>query len=135
MTDRTSIESLRPPGLVDSPVFAHGAVVPPSATTIFVGGENSVDETGQLIGAGDVSAQTTQTMEHLRAALAAAGASVHDIVLLSVQLVAGADLGSAYPAAAEALAGATPPVTVSMVSALAVPGALIEVSAIAAVIR
>jgi enamine deaminase RidA (YjgF/YER057c/UK114 family) len=124
---------LRPEGLVQSPAFSHVAVVPPGATTVYVGGQNAVDAAGHLVGGDDVAAQTRQTMANLEVALAAAGATVHDLVLLTILLVEGVDLGAAYPVAAAALAGAAPPVTVMRVAGLAVPGALVEVSAIAAV--
>jgi enamine deaminase RidA (YjgF/YER057c/UK114 family) len=124
---------LRPEGLVQSPAFTHVAVVPPGATTIYVGGQNGVDGSGALVGE-DVAAQTRQVMANLHVALAAAGASVHDLVMMTILVVDGADLRAAYPVAAAELAGATPPVVVARVAGLAVPGALVEVSAVAAVV-
>ncbi len=123
---------LRPEGLVQSPAFSHVAVVPPGATTIYVGGQNAVDASGALVGGQDVAAQTRQVMANLGVALAAAGADVHDLVLVTVLVVEGADLNAAYPVAATALAGAAPLVVAVRVAGLAVAGALIEVSAVAA---
>lgn len=100
--------------------------------TVYVGGQNGVGADGALVG-DDIAAQTEQAMTNLHAALAAAGASVHDVVMLSTLLVEGVDPTAAYPAAATALSGAQPPVVVMQVAGLAVPGALVEVSAIAAV--
>jgi enamine deaminase RidA (YjgF/YER057c/UK114 family) len=124
---------LRPEGLVQSPAFSHVAVVPPGMTTIYVGGQNSVTGDGTLVGEGDIAAQTRQTMTNLRTALAAAGATVHDLVSVTVLLVDGTDVFQAYPIAAEALDGAAPLVTAALVVKLGVPGALVEVGAIAAV--
>jgi len=131
----TEIQLLRPSGLVQSPAFSHVAVVPPGATTIYVGGQNAVDQDGRLVGGDDVAAQTTKVMENLVTALAAAGAGVQDLVSVTVVLVDGVDVRSAYAAAAPALAAATTPPLVSamLVSALGVPGALVEVSAVAAI--
>jgi len=131
----SQISLLRPEGLVQSPAFSHVAVVPPGATTIYVGGQNAVTADGTLVGGDDAAAQTEQVMANLQVALAAAGATVHDLVMVTVLLVEGVDLAQAYPAAAAALAGATPLVTVMRVAGLGVPGALVEVSAIAAVSR
>jgi enamine deaminase RidA (YjgF/YER057c/UK114 family) len=128
------ISLLRPEGLVHSPAFSHVAVVPPGATTVYVGGQNAVDGEGKLVGPGDVAAQTARAMANLQAALAAAGAGGHDLVMLTILVVDGVDLAAAYPVAAAALAGAAPPVSVGRVAGLAVPGALVEVSAIAAVL-
>lgn len=131
----SQISLLRPEGLVQSPAFSHVAVVPPGATTIYIGGQNAVTADGALVGGDDVVAQTEQVMANLRVALAAAGATVHDLVMVTVLLVEGVDLNQAYPVAAAALAGAAPLVTAMRVAGLGVPGALIEVSAIAAVSR
>jgi enamine deaminase RidA (YjgF/YER057c/UK114 family) len=124
---------LRPEGLVRSPAFSHVAVVPPGATTIHVGGQNAVDGEGALVGGDDVAAQTRQVMANLHVALAAAGAGVQDLVTMTILVADGVDLTAAYPVAAAELAGAAPTVVVVRVAGLAVPGALVEVGAIAAV--
>lgn len=124
---------LRPEGLVRSPAFSHVAVVPPGATTLYIGGQNAVDGDGTLVGGDDIAAQTQQVMTNLHIALAAAGASVQDLVMMTILLVDGVDLDAAYPVAAAELSGATPPVVAVRVAGLAVPGALLEVSAVAAV--
>jgi enamine deaminase RidA (YjgF/YER057c/UK114 family) len=129
----TQISLLRPEGLVQSPAFTHVAVVPPGATTIYIGGQNAVTGDGTLVGGDDVAAQTKQVMTNLHVALAAAGASVQDLVMITILLVEGADLNEAYPVAAAELAGAAPPVVAMRVAGLGVPGALLEVSAVAAV--
>ena len=49
-------------------------------------------------------------MKNLHIALAAAGASVKDLVLMTVLFVDGFDLAAASPVAAAELAGAAPPV-------------------------
>jgi enamine deaminase RidA (YjgF/YER057c/UK114 family) len=128
--NKTSL--LRPEGLVRSPAFSHVAVVPPGATTVYIAGQNAVDAEGTLVGGDDVAAQTQQVMTNLNVALAAAGASVHDLVMMTVLFVDGIDLNAAYPVAAAELAGAAPPVVAVRVAGLAVPGALVEVSAVAA---
>jgi enamine deaminase RidA (YjgF/YER057c/UK114 family) len=131
------IELLRPDGLVVSPAFSHVAVIPPGATTIHVGGQNAVDGTGALVGGEDVALQTRQVMANLGTALAAAGATMADLVSVLVLLVDGTDLGDAYGEAAAALGDNPEPplVTAAIVPRLGVPGALVEVSAIAALFR
>ena len=132
----TSIELLRPQGLVQSPAFSHVAVIPPGATQILVGGQNGVNGDGQLAG-DDVVAQVDQTMANLRTALAAADASMTDVVAMTVLLVDGVDIRAGYGAAARHLPTGddAPLVTAAIVSALGVPGALIEVAAVAAIVR
>lgn len=132
----TSIQRIRPAGLVVSPAFSHVAVVPPGATMIYVGGQDAVDETGALVGPGDVAAQSTRALRNAVTALHAVGATVDDVVQWTVLFVDGVDLGAAYGAIATELASDEPPlVTGARVAGLGVPGALVEISAIAAVLR
>lgn len=131
------ITRLRPGGLVVSPAFSHVAVIPPGATTILVGGQNAVDVDGALVGGDDVAAQTTRAMANVRTALAAAGATMADVVSWSILIVDGADVAAAYGAAAAELDHEHDPplVTAAIVAGLGFPGALIELSATAAVLR
>ena len=132
-----TITLLRPEGLVRSPAFSHVAVVPPGATTIYIGGQNAVDATGAIVGGDDVGAQTAQVMKNLQTALAAAGATMSDVVSMTLFAVDGIDLTAGYAVAAQALdpTGDPPLIAAAMVASLAVPGALVELSAIAAVMR
>jgi enamine deaminase RidA (YjgF/YER057c/UK114 family) len=129
-----NITLLQPAGLVASPAFSHVAVVPAGATTIYVGGQNGVDATGSVVST-DVAEQSSRAVDNASIALEAAGASLADVVQWSVLIAADADLGAAYGAIAPQLAraGAPPLVTAARVAGFGVPGALIEVSAIAAV--
>lgn len=127
------IERIRPAGLVHSPAFSHVAVVPPGATTIYVGGQNSVDAEGALRGGDDVVAQSIRALENVTTALAAAGAGIDDVVQWTVLFVDGVDIAAAYGAIASELATEQPGlVTGARVAGLAVPGALVEIAAIAA---
>jgi enamine deaminase RidA (YjgF/YER057c/UK114 family) len=130
------IQLLRPEGLVSSPVFSHVAVVPPGATTIYVGGQNSVDADGALVGAGDVAVQASRALANVTTALAAAGAGLGDVVHWTVLIIDGVDLGAAYGTVAAQLASDEPGlVTAAVVTRLGVPGALVEIGAVAAVER
>jgi enamine deaminase RidA (YjgF/YER057c/UK114 family) len=137
--DFTEITLLRPAGLVESPAFSHVAIVPPGAATIYVGGQNGVDAEGMLV-SDEIGEQAGRALDNAAAALAAVGASLADVIQWNVLFVEGVDLQAAYGAigprlgAATAEAGAPPLVTGARVAALGVPGALIEVSAVAAVL-
>jgi enamine deaminase RidA (YjgF/YER057c/UK114 family) len=134
LLDMTEIQLLRPEGLFTSPAFSQVAVVPPGATMVYVGGQNAVDQDGELVGGTDAAAQTRQVMANLATALAAAGAAIEDLVSVLVLLVEGVDVQAAYAAAAATLGSAKAPplVSAAIVSGLGVPGAMVEVSAIAA---
>ncbi len=128
------ITKMQPAGLVVSPAFSHVAIVPAGATTIYVGGQNGVDARGSVVSS-DIAEQSSRAIDNASVALGAAGASLGDVVQWTVLVVADADIGAAYGAIAPRLTGpgAPPLVTVARVAGLGVPGALIEVSAIAAV--
>lgn len=131
-----NITLVQPAGLVVSPAFSHVALVPPGATTIYVGGQDGVDETGRIVSP-DIAGQSLRAVANVSTALAAVGASLSDVIAWTVLVDAAADIGAAYAAIAPQLArdGAPPLVTAARVAGLAVPGALIEVSAVAAVVR
>lgn len=104
--------------------------------TIHVGGQNGVDESGAVVST-DAAEQSLRAVENARIALAAVDATLDDVISWTVLIHENADLRAAYGAVAATLAreGAPPLVTAALVSGLGVPGALIEVSAIAAVMR
>ncbi|MDO8491839.1 MAG: RidA family protein [Dehalococcoidia bacterium] len=52
--------------------------------TIYVAGQVARDESGTVVGKGDIVAQTEQAYENLKRVLAAAGASVTDIVKMNI---------------------------------------------------
>jgi enamine deaminase RidA (YjgF/YER057c/UK114 family) len=132
-----AVTLLSPKGLITSPAFSHVALIPPGATTVLVGGQNSVDASGQLVGHNDLARQTDRAMQNLTTALDSVGATLHDLVSVMVLIQDGYDVADAYPVAAGYLSrlDAPPLLTVAMVSGLAVPGALVEISAMAALLR
>ena len=55
--------------------------------TIYIAGQVAVDLAGQIVGPGDLYAQTVQVFENLGAALAAVGATFHQIVKFNFYLL------------------------------------------------
>ena len=51
---------------------------------IFVSGHVATDEAGNLVGKGDMKAQTRQTIENVKAALAKFGATSDDVVKVAI---------------------------------------------------
>ena len=100
---------------------------------IYIGGQNSVDEQDKLVGSNDVAAQSQRALRNARVALNAAGADLSNVISWNVLLVNDVHVSQAYGAIATELASANPPlVTANLVSALGIPDALIEISAVAA---
>ncbi|TVT41259.1 RidA family protein [Hymenobacter setariae] len=55
-----------------------------AGNTVYVSGQIPLDAAGQLVGEGDVSAQTHQVLKNLTAVLAAAGLALTDVVKCSI---------------------------------------------------
>jgi enamine deaminase RidA (YjgF/YER057c/UK114 family) len=134
MTEQ-NVHLLQPEGLVRSPAFSHVAVIPPGSTIVVVGGQNAVDADGTLVGGDDLVAQVVRVFDNLEVALAAAGAGLEHVVHWSIDAKEGTDANAAFGAVAPRLAGLSAPPTISVrfVSDVGVPGALCEVTALAAI--
>jgi 2-iminobutanoate/2-iminopropanoate deaminase len=98
---------------------------------VFVSGVVPVDGDGRLVGGDDVVAQARQVFENMGAVLAAAGCSFADVVKVTVFLVDVDDRARINPVRREVFGDARPASTLVEISRLAVPGARIEVEAVA----
>lgn len=127
MSDR--IESVDPSTMPRSAVFTQATLVQ-AGPLLFVGGQNGTDEQGHL--REGIEAQSAQAVRNLVAVLAAAGCTLADLAALTVHLVDGQELGPAFAAAQQVADLPRTAITVVRVAGLARPGALIELSAVAA---
>ena len=98
---------------------------------IFVAGQMPVDSQVQVVGEGDIRAQTRQVFANLAAVLAAAGASLGDVVELVSYHTDMADLGAVVEVKGEYIPADFPAWTAVGATALALPGQLIEFKAVA----
>jgi reactive intermediate/imine deaminase len=98
---------------------------------LFVSGCVPVDEDGQLVGSGDVVAQARQVFANIGKVLAAAGARFADIVKVTVYLLNVDDRARINPVRQDVFGRARPASTLIEVSRLAIPGALLEIDAVA----
>lgn len=98
---------------------------------LFVSGIVAVDGDGELVGDDDVVAQARCVFGNMEAVLAAAGCGFADVVKVTVFLTDVADRPLVNPVRREVFGPSRPASTLVEVSALAVPGARIEVEAVA----
>ena len=98
---------------------------------LFVSGCVPVDERGQLVGSGDVVAQARQVFANMGRVLAAAGARFADILKVTVYLLDMDDRVRINPVRQAVFGETRPASTLVEVSRLAVPGALLEIDAVA----
>ena len=129
------IEFINPTELCPTFGWTHVATVT-GGKTIYISGQVSVNERGEVVGRGDLRAQTRQAFENIRLALAAAGATFQDVVKTNLYVVG---LKSDYipiirEVRSQYVRGDHPPVsTLVGISALVGPDWLIEIEAVAVV--
>ena len=122
-----------PPALSAPTGYTHVVEVPAGARTVYIAGQVAFDQARQVVGAGDMAAQTEQVFRNLQAALAAAGASFADVVKMTTYVT---DMGQAAvirAARARYFGDTLPASTLVGVTALAHPDLMVEIEVIAAV--
>ncbi|PZC49030.1 MAG: 2-iminobutanoate/2-iminopropanoate deaminase [Chloroflexi bacterium] len=93
-----------------------------------------MDKQGNIVGVGDIELQTRTTFENVRGILEAAGASMSDVVKMTVYVTDVADyMAKARHIRAEVFSPDFPSSTMIGVAALARPEFMVEVDAVAAV--
>jgi reactive intermediate/imine deaminase len=123
---------VRPEGTHAPNGYSHAVTA--SGPTVHVSGQVALDADGQLIGAGDAEAQMEQVFRNIAAALADAGASLTDVVKLTVFLTDMGDLRTFATVRDRHIDVARPPASSAVqVVALARPELLVEVEAVAVV--
>ena len=126
---------LNPKGAFGSPAFSQVATVR-GGKTIYVSGQVALDEKGELVGRGDLRAQTRKVFENLELALAAAGAGFENLIKMNYYIVGyrPEHLAPIREVRSEYLSRTHPPAsTLVGVEALFQDGVLIEVEGIAVV--
>ena len=99
---------------------------------LFVSGCVPVDADGRLVGGDDVVAQARQAFANVGAILEAAGASFADVAKVTIFLTDVDDRPKINPVRQELFGAVRPASTLVEVPRLAIPGAKIEVEAVAA---
>jgi reactive intermediate/imine deaminase len=122
-------EEIRVPGLADP--ISHYTDAVRAGDLLFVSGFVPVDGEGRLVGGDDVVAQTRQVFANLAAVLAAAGTTFADVVKVTVYLTDIEDRVRINPVRQEIFGETRPASTLVEVSALATPGAKVEIDAVA----
>ncbi|HOO53805.1 MAG TPA: RidA family protein [Methanothrix sp.] len=132
---RGEVQHINPEGLPKSPAFTNVVVVTGPVKTIYVGGQDAVDASGNIVGKGDIGRQTEQVMANIQTALEAAGADLADVVKWNVYVVAGQPLQPGFEAFRKVWGQRPnpPAITAAIVSGLARPEFLVEMDAVAVV--
>jgi 2-iminobutanoate/2-iminopropanoate deaminase len=110
--------------------FSHGIETPAGARWLHISGQVGVTPDGKV--PAEFEAQAEQCWRNVKAVLAAAGMGVENLVKCTHFLARAQDVATYGKVRARELGEARPASTLLVISALARPGLLVEVEAIAA---
>ena len=129
------VEYINPETLHQNPAFTNVVTVTGSVRTVYVGGQNAVDTSGEIVGKGDFKAQSEQILKNIQAALDAGGARLEHVVKWNMYIVQGQPLQEGFAAFQQVWGNRPNPPAISMafVAGLAHPDFLAEIDAIAVV--
>jgi enamine deaminase RidA (YjgF/YER057c/UK114 family) len=124
---------INPPTLAKAPGYTHTIEVTGPGRLIYIAGQLGTDLSGQVVAA-DFRSQAVQTWENVKAALAAADARMEDLIKINIYVVdLTAHLADMRAVREQYLNMKAPPASTAVgVTALARPGALIEIEGVAA---
>jgi len=127
------VQHINPDAMHKNPAFSQAILLPAGARTLIIGGQNAVDVHGQVVGKGDLGAQTPKALENLQHCLKAAGATLEQLVQVKIYLAGDVDLRPGFAAWMAVWGKRTNPPTVSgiRVHGLANPDYLVEIEAVA----
>jgi len=97
---------------------------------LFVSGLTAHDSKGKLVGGADAAAQTRQILSNLKLVLDAAGATMADVLKVTVFLTDINDRAAINPVRQEFFGAAKPASTLIEVSRLALPEMKVEIEAV-----
>ena len=93
------VQYINPPGLHPNAAFSHMVTVSGPVKTVYIGAQVAVDRAGNLVGKGDLAAQTKQILQNIEACLAAGGAGPEHLIHWSIHVVQGQDMRPAFEVA------------------------------------
>ena len=127
-----AIERMNPQGLSTPTGYSHVVTVR-GGKTIYIAGQVAFDAKGQLVGKGDLAAQTRQVFENLSIALKAAGATFANVVKANTYMRDASQVAVVREVRAKYYTSELPASTLVEVPRLANPDFLIEIEVIAVV--
>jgi 2-iminobutanoate/2-iminopropanoate deaminase len=129
---RREIRSPSLPAPMRGGAFSSG-VEAPSGRTVYVSGQVSMDAEGNVVGEGDITAQTEAVLEHVKTVVEEAGGGMEDIVKLMVFITDMRLYDEIHEVRRRYFEEPFPASSMVEVSALIDPRLLIEIEAIAVV--
>jgi enamine deaminase RidA (YjgF/YER057c/UK114 family) len=128
------IDAVNPSAMAKPRGYSHAIAVSGQRKTIYIGGQNAVDEAGRTVGI-DLLEQTRQVLRNIEKILDASGAKPENLVKLAIHILYGQDPREGFQAFQEkwGTLAIPPAITVLFVAGLGHPEWLVEIDAIAEV--
>lgn len=130
---KSGIELISPERLIQDPAFSRVAITKGHGDTIYIGGQNAIKEDQEIVGKGDIAAQTEYVLENIENVLDACDATLDDLFKLTIYIVHGQDVRKGFQGAQKFLAKLKKPpvITGVAVAGLANPDYLVEIESVA----
>ena len=126
------IESQKLPAPMRGGAFSAG-VEAPAGRTVYVSGQVSMDADGNVVGEGDVFAQTEKVLENVAVVLEAAGGGLQDVVKVTVFITDMGMYDRVHEVRRRHFSEPYPASSMVEVSALIDPRLLVEIEAVAVI--
>ena len=122
------IQRIHPDGLNPTSAYSHVVL---AGDTVYIAGQTASDESGNVVGVGDIEAQAAQVYDNIKRALTSVGASYSNLVKVTAYLTRPQDLEGYRRMRAQYFTKELPASTLLVVDRLAHPDYLIEIEAVA----
>ena len=122
-------KNIQPPSVHPTAGYTHGVLT--HSGLLFIAGQVAKDPSDANVGPGDMSTQAARVFENIGAILEEAGGGFEDLVKINIYLTDARLLGAFRDARGRYLADVNPASTLVVVPALADPGWMLEIEAVA----
>ncbi|MGI9261647.1 MAG: RidA family protein [Woeseiaceae bacterium] len=122
------IERINPQGLTQPTAYSH---LVKHGELLFIAGQVALDDAGNVIGEGDMTAQYRQVLENMKTVLASEGADFSDVVKITIFTTDIDEFRKAGSLRSEYFGDSAPASTLVQIERLARPVFLVEIEAIA----
>ena len=130
-----AIKHINPENMAKPRGYSHAISVTGNHKTIYIGGQNAIDENGVVVGKGSLKLQTEQVLANIAKILETTGATFENIVKFNIHILHGQNPQDGFAAFQERWKGSDnfPAITVLFVAGLGNPDWLVEIDAIAVI--
>ncbi|MEW5913390.1 MAG: RidA family protein [Thermodesulfobacteriota bacterium] len=130
-----NINFINPTDMAKPRGYSHAVSVSGNRQTIYIGGQNAIDENGNIVGKGDLKKQTEQVLANIEKILRDANGKLENIVKFNIHILQGQNPLDGFRAFQQKWGNRQgfPAITVVFVAGLGNPEWLVEIDAIAEV--